>query len=106
MISGSHFYRVYWAVLPDYSPLEELMCCMLSNLLQEDAVAKLANDLYCGGNSIITGTGYVPHMPVCHENCYLPQNNQSSSMDMYAGQITQLLLLHSYTVYIHLSEKR
>ena len=31
--------------------LEELMCRVLGDLLQEGVVAKLADDLYCGGNS-------------------------------------------------------
>ena len=31
--------------------LEELMCRVLGDLLQEGSVAKLADDLYCGGNS-------------------------------------------------------
>lgn len=31
--------------------LEELMCRILGELLQEGVVAKLADDLYCGGNS-------------------------------------------------------
>ena len=31
--------------------LEELMCRVLGDLLQEGSVAKIANDLYCGGNS-------------------------------------------------------
>ena len=31
--------------------LEELMCCVLGDLLQAGVVAKLADDLYCGGNS-------------------------------------------------------
>ena len=31
--------------------LEELMCRVLGNLLQEGVVAKIADDLYCGGNS-------------------------------------------------------
>ena len=31
--------------------LEELMRRVLCNLLQEGADTKLANDLYCGGNS-------------------------------------------------------
>lgn len=32
--------------------LEELMCRVLSDLLQEGNVAKLGDDLYCGGNTI------------------------------------------------------
>ena len=31
--------------------LEELMCRVLGNLLQEGVVTKIADDLYCGGNS-------------------------------------------------------
>ena len=31
--------------------LEELMCMVLGDLLQEGAIAKLADDLYCGGNT-------------------------------------------------------
>jgi hypothetical protein len=31
--------------------LEELMCRVLGDLLQEGAVAKIADDLYCGGNT-------------------------------------------------------
>ena len=31
--------------------LEELMCRILGDLLQEGVVAKIADDLYCGGNS-------------------------------------------------------
>ena len=31
--------------------LEELMCRVLGDLLQEGVVAKIADDLYCGGNS-------------------------------------------------------
>lgn len=31
--------------------LEELMCCVLGDLLHEGIVAKLADDLFCGGNS-------------------------------------------------------
>ena len=31
--------------------LEELMCRVLGDLLQEGSVAKIADDLYCGGNS-------------------------------------------------------
>ena len=31
--------------------LEELMCLVLSNLLQEGVVIKLADDLYCGSNT-------------------------------------------------------
>ena len=33
------------------TPLEELMCRVLGDLLQEGVVIKLADDLYCGGNS-------------------------------------------------------
>ena len=33
------------------SALEELMCCVLGDLLQAGIVTKLADDLYCGGNS-------------------------------------------------------
>ena len=31
--------------------IEELMCRVLRDLLQDGQVAKIANDLYCGGNS-------------------------------------------------------
>lgn len=31
--------------------LEELMCCVLGDLLQEGCVAKVADNLYCGGNT-------------------------------------------------------
>ena len=31
--------------------LEELMCRILGDLLQDGIVAKLADDLYCGGNT-------------------------------------------------------
>ena len=31
--------------------LEELMCCVLGDLLKERIVTKLADDLYCGGNT-------------------------------------------------------
>ena len=31
--------------------LEELMCRVLGDLLQEGFVAKVADDLYCGGNT-------------------------------------------------------
>ena len=31
--------------------LEELMCRILGDLLQEGCVAKIADDFYCGGNS-------------------------------------------------------
>ena len=31
--------------------LEELMCHVLGDFLQDGIVAKLADDLYCGGNS-------------------------------------------------------
>ena len=33
--------------------LEELMCRVLGDLLQEGVVAKLADDLYCGANSVL-----------------------------------------------------
>ena len=32
--------------------LEELMCRILGDLLEEGVVAKIADDLYCGGNSV------------------------------------------------------
>ena len=32
--------------------LEELMCRVLGDLLEEGVVVKLADDLYCGGNSV------------------------------------------------------
>ena len=32
--------------------LEELMCCVLGDFLQEGFVAKLTDDLYCGGNTL------------------------------------------------------
>ncbi len=39
--------------MPDSkSCLEELMSRILGNLIQEDAVAKIADDLYCGGSTI------------------------------------------------------
>lgn len=31
--------------------LEELTCRVLGNLVQEGIVAKIADDLYCGGNT-------------------------------------------------------
>ena len=31
--------------------LEELICCLLGHLLQEGIVTKLADDLYCSGNT-------------------------------------------------------
>ena len=31
--------------------LEELMCCILGNLLQDGIVTKLADGLYCGGGT-------------------------------------------------------
>lgn len=31
--------------------LEELMCCILRHLLQEGVVVKIADNLYCGGNT-------------------------------------------------------
>lgn len=31
--------------------LEEIMCRVLGDLLQEGIVTKIADDLYCGGNS-------------------------------------------------------
>ena len=31
--------------------LEKLMCCVVGDLLQEGCIAKIADDLYCGGNS-------------------------------------------------------
>jgi len=31
--------------------LEEIMCCVLGDLLQQGIVTKIADDLYCGGNS-------------------------------------------------------
>ena len=33
--------------------LEELLCRILGDLLQEGSVAKLADDIYCGGNTIV-----------------------------------------------------
>ena len=32
--------------------LEELMCCVLGDLVQEGIVVKIADDLYCGGNTV------------------------------------------------------
>ena len=32
--------------------LEELMCRVLGNCIQDGVVAKLADDLYCGGNTL------------------------------------------------------
>ena len=32
--------------------LEELMICVLGNCIQDGIVAKLADDLYCGGNTL------------------------------------------------------
>jgi len=32
--------------------LEELMCRVLGHLLEEGVIAKIADDLYCGGNSV------------------------------------------------------
>ena len=32
--------------------LEELLCRVLGDLLEEGVVAKLADDIYCGGNTI------------------------------------------------------
>ena len=32
--------------------LEELMCRVLGDLLEKGVVAKLADDLYCGGNTV------------------------------------------------------
>jgi hypothetical protein len=31
--------------------LKELICCVLGDLLEEGVVIKLADDLYCGGNT-------------------------------------------------------
>ena len=32
--------------------LEEMMCCILRNFIQEGCMAKLADDLYCGGDTL------------------------------------------------------
>jgi hypothetical protein len=34
------------------STLEELMCRLLGDLISEGKVAKIADDLYCGANSV------------------------------------------------------
>ena len=47
--------RVYaWSAMGmpgSETALEELMCCVLGDLLQEGIVAKIADDLYCGGDT-------------------------------------------------------
>lgn len=45
--------------------LEELMCRVLGDFLQEGCAAKLADDLYCGGkSSSLTGLVYLTPLPV------------------------------------------
>jgi hypothetical protein len=49
---GTHVYvRSAMGMPGSETALEELMCRVLSELLQAGAVAKLADDLYCGGNT-------------------------------------------------------
>ena len=71
--------------------LEELMCRVLGDLLQEGCVAKIADDLYCGGNShqeLLTNWRRVlSALDRCNlrlpcENHNLPGLNHHSRLDM------------------------
>ena len=49
---GTRVYARYAMGMPgSETALEELMCRVLGNLLQEGVVAKLADDLHCGGDT-------------------------------------------------------
>ncbi|KAI0235047.1 hypothetical protein LSAT2_014535 [Lamellibrachia satsuma] len=48
--------------------LEELLCRILRDLLQEGSVAKLADDIYCGGNTIVELQQNVKRLLQCFAN--------------------------------------
>ena len=48
--------------------LEELLCRILGDLLQEGSVAKLADDIYCGGNTIVELQQNVKRLLQCFAN--------------------------------------
>ena len=48
--------------------LEELLCRILGDLLQECSVAKLADDIYCGGNTIVELQQNVKRLLQCFAN--------------------------------------
>ena len=48
--------------------LEELLCRILGDLLQEGSVAKLADDIYCGGNTIVELQQNVKRQLQCFAN--------------------------------------
>ena len=53
LIESVHVYTHCAMGMPGYEiTLEELMCCVLGHLVQEDIICKLADDLFCGGNSL------------------------------------------------------
>ena len=48
--------------------LEELLCRILGDLLQEGSVTKLADDIYCGGNTIVELQQNVKMLLQCFAN--------------------------------------
>ena len=48
--------------------LEELLCRIFGDLLQEGSVAKLADDIYCGGNTIVELQQNVKKLLQCFAN--------------------------------------
>ena len=50
--------------------LEEMMCRVLGDLLQDGSVAKIADDLYCGGNThtdlLCTWLGVLKQLDKCN----------------------------------------
>ena len=51
--------------------LEELLCRVLGYLLEEGVVEKLADDIYCGGNTVAELQRKVRRLLPCFADCGL-----------------------------------
>ena len=57
--------------------LEELLCRVLGDLLEEGVVAKLADDIYCGGNTLAESCRQWSAI-IGHKNNYMSNENYDS----------------------------
>ena len=60
--------------------LEEVMCRVLGPLLLDGTVAKIADNLYCGGNT--PQELFCPQEFVCPQDYHQPQDHYYSRLDL------------------------
>ena len=90
--------------------LEELVCRVLGDLLQEGVVAKLADDLYCGGNSpqelLDNWSRVLDALDLCNlrfsftKTRALPHNNDTPRMGVEIRHTAWKSSSHRYSVIV------